>query len=110
MHASPLAGSSVHATELDISGTDKTITSGPTVLYCRRDFEAFAARLTRLGFDVAPFDFELGDRPLDRYVDFPPYLDAPHLRLAIEGYPSTSIAIVITKSTGAIRTSREIQS
>ena len=90
-------GVAVHTTEFNVASNDDTLTNGPTVLFRRQDMEALARRVAARGFEVAPFDFNPGDRPLDRYVDVPPYLDVPHLHLAIEGYAATSIGIVIRK-------------
>ena len=88
-------GVAVHTTELNLNDDDATLTSGPTVLYRRRDLEAFASQVAAKGYRLAPLDFDTGTGTLDRYVDMPPYLQAPHLRLAIEGYPSTSIALIV---------------
>jgi hypothetical protein len=56
-----------------------------------------ARRVRAHGCEIAPFDLEPGERPLDRYIDFPPYLNEPHLRLAIEGYASTSVGLILHK-------------
>lgn len=90
-------GFAVHTTELNLSSDRETIAQGPTVLYRRRDLEQFARTMESRGIFVEPFDFDPGEGTLDRYVDFPPYLNEPHLRLAIEGYASTSIGIICQK-------------
>jgi hypothetical protein len=87
-------GVAVHTTELNLSSDKETITQGPTVLYRRKDLEEFAERMRARHVHVEPFDFETGAGTLDRYVDFPPYLNEPHLRLAIEGYACTSVGII----------------
>ena len=91
-------GVAVHTTELNLSSDRDTLTQGPTVLYRRADLEEFARTMRTRNIEVEPFDFETGDGTLDRYVDFPPYLNEPHLRLAIEGYASTSIGIICRKT------------
>jgi hypothetical protein len=91
-------GVAVHTTELNLTSNEETPVDGPTVLYRRRDLEGLSARLAASGHEVAPFDFDSGNGVLDRYVDFPPYLLEPHLRLAIEGYASTSIAVIVRKA------------
>jgi hypothetical protein len=90
-------GVAVHTTEFNLSSDHDTVAQGPTVLYRRRDLEQFARTMESRGIPVEPFDFDTGDGCLDRYVDFPPYLNEPHLRLAIEGYASTSIGIICRK-------------
>jgi 2-polyprenyl-3-methyl-5-hydroxy-6-metoxy-1,4-benzoquinol methylase len=95
-------GVAIHTTELNLSSDTETIAHGPTVLYRRRDLEQFAHRMRERNVEVEPFDFETGDGALDRYVDFPPYLNEPHLRLAIEGYASTSIGIICRKASGQL--------
>lgn len=90
-------GVAVHTTEFNVSSGADTLQGGPTVLYRRHDLESLARRMEARGCEIAPFDFDLGNGPLDRYVDLPPYLDAPHLRLAIEGYASTSVGLIVRK-------------
>ena len=94
-------GVAVHTTELNLSSDRETLTEGPTVLYRRADLEQFGRTMRARGIEVEPFDFDPGDGILDRYVDFPPYLNEPHLRLALEGYASTSIGIVCRRGPGA---------
>lgn len=100
-------GVAVHTTEFNIRADGPTIDNWPTVLFQRSHFEALAARLTARGHRVEPFNFDLGDKPLDRFVDLPPYshdlpadigawLGAPaHLKLAVDGFVSTCIGITI---------------
>lgn len=92
-------GVAVHTTELNLHSPHDTISAGPTVLYRRSDLLELAERLAARGCSVEPFDFDAGTMPLDRYVDFPPYCDEPHLRLAIEGYASTSVGIIAKRQT-----------
>jgi len=66
-----------------------------TVLFRRRDMEVLAERLSARGHLVAPFDFDPGLAPLDRYIDVPPYRSEPHLKLAIEGFATTSIGFIV---------------
>ena len=92
-------GIAVHTTELNISSDDRTLVDGPTVLYRKRDVESLAARLEASGHVVAALDFDIGDGVLDRYVDGRPWLqwaDRPVLRVDLDGFVSTSFALVIT--------------
>ncbi|MBX9730891.1 MAG: class I SAM-dependent methyltransferase [Sphingomonas sp.] len=89
-------GTSVHTTELNCSSNDETLSSGSTVLFRRRDFEAMAADLTKMGFEVA-FNWDLGDQPLDYHVDMPPYSEDKHLKLQLDRWVSTSFGLIIRK-------------
>jgi hypothetical protein len=88
----------VHTTEFNAGSDDDTLVEGPAVLFRRRDLEAFADRILARGWALAPFDFDTGSGPLDRYVDLPPYLDQPHLKLTVEGYSTTSIGLIIRRA------------
>lgn len=90
-------GWAVHTTELNTSSNDDTIDNMGTVLFRRRDFEALAQRLRDKGHWVAPMDFSLGDHPVDRYIDVPPYREQPHLQLALMGYSATSFGLIIKR-------------
>ena len=102
-------GLSVHTTELNINAEGSTIDNWPTVLFQRRHIEALAARLADDGHEVAPLDFFLGDRPLDRFIDLPPFHhDLPtglaewvgtpqHLKVAVDGFASTCFGIIVRK-------------
>lgn len=90
-------GIAVHTTEFNLSSNDATPSEGPTVLYRKRDLEAMAARLEAAGHEVAAFDLEPGTGVLDEFVDVPPFLDEPLLRLAFREFTTTSIALIIRK-------------
>jgi tetratricopeptide (TPR) repeat protein len=90
-------GYAVHTTEFNLSSNDDTLKDGRTVLFRRRDFEALTQKLQAAGHEVAPFDFDPGWGKVDRYIDVPPYLEEPHLKLALEGYATTSIGLIVRK-------------
>ena len=93
-----LGGWAVHTTEFNLSSNDVTVEAGNTVLYRRRDMEALAERLAAAGHRVAPFDFDPGLLPLDRYVDVAPYRAEPHLKLALEGFACTSFGLIVQRA------------
>jgi hypothetical protein len=88
-------GVAVHTTEFLVSSDVDTVESGGTVFYRRRDIEALAARLRRAGHAIE-VDYSLGSSPEDVHVDVPPFSDV-HLRTALGGYVTTSVALVVTK-------------
>lgn len=103
-------GVAVHTTEFNIRDDGPTIDNWPTVVFQRKHFEELVARLEAQGHIVAPLDFSLGDKPLDRFVDLPPYhhdlpeaistwIGAPaHLKLAYDGLVVTCIGLKVMKA------------
>ena len=104
-------GIAVHTTEFNIRADGPTIDNWPTVLFQRHHLEELAARLAARGHEVAPFDFDLGAKPLDRFIDLPPFphnlpaefqtwLGSPmHLKVAVDGFVSTCVGLTIHRST-----------
>ncbi|QXC62956.1 class I SAM-dependent methyltransferase [Aquihabitans sp. G128] len=88
-------GIAVHTTELNLDSDEDTIESGPTVLYRRRDIRALAARLEAEGHEVATLHLEAGTGAMDAYVDVPPYVAEPHIRLLYRNHVTTSVALVV---------------
>lgn len=102
-------GLAVHTTEYNINEEGPTIDNWPSVLFQRKHFEALAERLTSRGHVVAPFDFDLGSKPMDRFIDLPPWgHDMPkalsewmghmvHMKVATDGFPATCFGLKIRK-------------
>lgn len=100
----------IHTTEFNINPDGPTVDNWPCVLFQRRHFEALAARLEALGHQVAPFDWNFGDKPMDKFVDLPPFShDLPdaighmyghslHLKLGLDGFPCTCFGLIIRKA------------
>ncbi len=103
-------GLSVHTTELNINANGGTIDNWPTVLFQKKHFEELAARLRAKGHYVAELNFFLGDGPMDRFVDLPPYHhDLPkelsewlgdpfHLKVGTDGFACTCFGILVRKA------------
>ncbi|TBW39536.1 class I SAM-dependent methyltransferase [Siculibacillus lacustris] len=104
-------GLSVHTTEFNFLDDRQTIDNWPTVLFQKRHFAAIAERLRAAGHQVAELDFDVGMKPLDRFVDVPPWAHdmsdymkgtwgthTAHLKLAIDGFVSTCFGLVIVKA------------
>lgn len=91
-------GVAVHTTEFNLVSDEDTVDHQGTVLFRARDLRALAERLTARGHHVAPLDLAPGDAPLDRYLDLPPYNPEPHLKLALEGFETTSVGLIVAKA------------
>ena len=103
-------GLAVHTTEFNIDPRGPTIDHWPTVLFKREHLLDLAARLTAAGHSVAPFDFDIGDKPMDRFIDLPPWShdmppewqawhgDGAHLKVAVDGFAATCFGLVIRKA------------
>ena len=103
-------GVAVHTTEFNIDPRGRTIDNWPTVLFKREHFGALADRLRAAGHEVAPLDFDIGDKPMDRFIDLPPWShDMPaewlawhgegaHLKVAFDGFVSTCFGLVVRKA------------
>jgi hypothetical protein len=101
-------GFAVHTAEFNFGSDEDTIEEGGTVLFRKKDFEDLARRLRGLGHRVFPLRFDLGSSPVDWFIDVPPYpgdpdffdvqLRALHLRLMVEGYPSTCYGMVVQRA------------
>jgi SAM-dependent methyltransferase len=105
-------GVAVHTTEFNVLNDRETIDNWATVLFQRKHFEAMAEHLTARGHTIAPFDFDIGNGPMDRFIDLPPYdhdLVGParqawsgatnHLKLTIDGFASTCFGLIIERGT-----------
>lgn len=102
-------GLAVHTTEYNFTNEPETIDHGPTVFFQDRHFEQIAGSLRDKGYFVADLDFDVGERPLDEFIDIPPYLFecgwpywrsnhmAPHLKLVVDGHRCTCFGIIIRK-------------
>lgn len=90
-------GLAVHTTEFNLSSNGATIETGSVVLYRRRDLEALVDRLEAEGHMVAALDLAPGIGVLDEFVDVPPFVDDPHIRIDHRGHVVTSVALVIKK-------------
>lgn len=90
-------GIAVHTTEFNISSNNDTLDNNKTlVIFRKKDIEQLADELRNKGFFVEGIDFTAGGDELERYIDLPPYIDEPHLRLELAGkYVSTSLGIII---------------
>jgi 2-polyprenyl-3-methyl-5-hydroxy-6-metoxy-1,4-benzoquinol methylase len=92
-------GVAVHTTEYSIHDRWRTRARGATVVYRRRDLEGLFARAATAGFTTAA-NWSAGTRPLDEYVDLPPYSPDRHVKLAYRGLTVTSFGLVLASELG----------
>jgi SAM-dependent methyltransferase len=88
-------GVACHTTELNLVSDKDTVEAGATVLYRKKDLLGLIDRLQRRGHRVEPFNIAPDTHVLDFFVDTPPYLAPPHLKLQLLGYVSTSVGLII---------------
>jgi SAM-dependent methyltransferase len=97
-------GVAVHTTEFSYANDEETVDHWQTVLYRRRDLTDLAARLEARGFEVAPLDFDVGDGPMDAFVDVPPYrhdVHELHLKISVDGFPCTAFGLIVRRPEAA---------
>jgi hypothetical protein len=103
-------GVAVHTTEFNFLDDNQTIDNWPTVLFQRCHFTQLADELRRNGHEVGELDFHIGDKPLDKFIDVPPFAhDWPlpmasawggspaHLKISIDGFAATCFGLIIRK-------------
>jgi SAM-dependent methyltransferase len=97
-------GIAVHTTEFNVSSTADTLTEGSNVVYRRCDMEVLDGRLRALGCGLEQIDYDAGTHLYDLWFDKPPYHapSAPHIKLDLEGFVSTSMLIVAVKGPSAL--------
>jgi hypothetical protein len=89
-----VGGIACHTTELNLSSNVETVEAGGTVIYRRTDLERLCRTLEERGHWVEPLRIEAGTLPPDYFVDVPPYLSDPHLKLLLGSHVATSVGIV----------------
>ncbi len=92
-------GVAVHTTEFNVSSDDETITTGPSVIYRRKDLNRLDASLRKIGCGMVPVDYTLGLHADDLNYDYPPYGShgRRHIKLLFRDYVVTSAMIIIHK-------------
>lgn len=92
-------GMAVHTTEFTTSA-NRTIESGFSVFYRRKDIINFAERVLDEGHEIS-LNLTRGRRKFDWYFDIPPYRDINHIKLLItknwKFLLTTSIGLIIRK-------------
>lgn len=92
-----IGGVACHTTEFNLSSDEDTIRDGPTVIYRKQDLERLVQRLRDRGHQVDDLKIAPDHHPLDFFVDLPPYIQNPHLKLNLMGFTSTSVGLVVRR-------------
>ncbi|MDJ0979101.1 MAG: class I SAM-dependent methyltransferase [Erythrobacter sp.] len=90
-------GVAVHTTEFNCTSNTDTLDNNSTVLFRKRDLLWLQQRLAEQGASME-LNFNLGEQPLDKHVDVPPYSRDPHLKLQFENWITTSFGLIVRKS------------
>lgn len=105
-------GVAIHTTEFNYLDERRTIDNWPTVLFQKRHFDMLLERVERVGGRMKTPDYDTGNGVLDRFVDLPPYAigegllkqqnfgdinQSAHLKMSIDGFPSTCFGIILEK-------------
>lgn len=105
-------GLSVHTTEYNYTNEVESLDNWPTVFFQDKHFKQLAEKLKGKGYEFAELSFDIGNKPLDRYIDIPPYSEGEgwitkanwgnvnqhaHLKLSVDGFPCTSFGMIINK-------------
>ncbi|TCM18680.1 hypothetical protein EDF56_104212 [Novosphingobium sp. PhB165] len=89
-------GVSVQTTEFNLQSNEDTLEAPETCLFRKQDFELVIHELVSAGHKVEPLNLWPGTTAVDEHIDLPPF-SAPHLKLELAGYSTTSIGLIITK-------------
>jgi 2-polyprenyl-3-methyl-5-hydroxy-6-metoxy-1,4-benzoquinol methylase len=90
-------GFAIHTTEINLSSDDDTLDNDITVLYREKDLGGLIEGLKAQGHYCEPLLIHHGSQPIDGFIDMPPYLSDPHLRIAMGKYVTTSVGIITRK-------------
>lgn len=93
-------GIAIHTTEFNVSSNEDTIEVGDSVIYRKKDIEAFDLRLRKLGCAIEALDFNAGSEQHDIAFDYPPFYThgRQHIKLKLGEHVSTSMVIIIRKA------------
>ncbi len=89
-----IGGVAVHTTEYNVTSNWDTIDHSHTVLFRRRDIESLQKAVRDMGCRMS-FNPNIGTGTYDICYDSPPFVPAPHIKLKLGNYVSTSVGLVI---------------
>ncbi len=92
-------GLAIHTTEFNLTSNEDTFEHPTLSLFRKQDIETLYQRLIEEGHQPWPLNFFPGNGKIDAFVDLPPFA-LPHLKLTVSKYVTTSIGLVVQKSSG----------
>ena len=100
-------GIAIHTVDINLSSNNETLESNQRVIFRLKDIENVCHALESQGHAVEPLDLDPGSEFLDLHIDTIPYWDweaskpsnTKHLRLNVDGFAATSLALIIRKAT-----------
>lgn len=92
-------GLAIHTTEFNLTSNEDTFEHPTLSLFRRRDIESLYGRLIEEGHQPWSLNLFPGNGKIDAFVDLPPFA-LPHLKLQVSRYVTTSIGLVVQKSSG----------
>lgn len=90
-------GVAIHTTEFNLSSDEETCEREMVSLFRGQDIRRILTEAKKKNFDFKTMNFNAGNSTLDNYIDIPPYLADPHLKLIVSGFITTSLGIIIHK-------------
>lgn len=108
-------GVAVHTTEFNFAPGEETIDNWMTVLFKGRHLRELADRARQAGATLQCLDLDVGNLPLDRFIDIPPYAHdlvnscseyrkhwerigiSDQLKLGVDGFPVTCVGLCLIK-------------
>ncbi|MCA3349468.1 MAG: class I SAM-dependent methyltransferase [Roseomonas sp.] len=92
-------GLAIHTTEFNLTSNQDTFEHPSLSLFRKQDIERLYERLIQEGHQPWPLNLFPGNGKIDAFVDLPPF-SLPHLKLNVSKYVTTSIGLVVQKSSG----------
>ncbi len=92
-------GIGIHTTEFNLSSEEDTIEYGGNIIWRKKDIEEIQRELHQVGCEMN-VSYQRANTKINSYIDMPPYEGEAlpyHMNLVIDGYASTSIALVVKK-------------
>jgi SAM-dependent methyltransferase len=89
-------GYAVHTTEVNVLSNNDTVDNNPeTVVFRLRDIHRLSIRLQKLGFQLMPLHFSLGDSRADQRINMSPEFGNDYSKLQVGGHILTQVVLII---------------
>jgi len=90
-------GVAVHTTEFNLSSSTKTCETKAVSIFRTKDIESIFRQAQAKGFETLDINVNAGNSLLDKYIDTPPFLTDPHIKVLVSEFVTTSIGLLIRK-------------